>query len=32
MVVGLAALEAGLDPHESIYNPGYIYVGRRSTR
>lgn len=29
MIVGLAALEAGLDPHESIYTPGHIYVGRR---
>jgi penicillin-binding protein 2 len=28
-VVGLACLEAGLDPRATIYNPGYIYVGRR---
>src|ERR1017187_8499774 len=27
-VVGLACLEAGLDPHATIDNPGYIYVGR----
>jgi len=31
-VVGLACLEAGLDPNESIHNPGFIYVGRRSVR
>lgn len=28
-VVGLAALQAGLNPHKEIYNPGHIYVGRR---
>lgn len=28
-IVGLACLEAGLDPNATIYNPGYIYVGRR---
>ncbi len=28
-VVGLACLEAGLDPEATIYNPGYIDVGRR---
>ena len=27
-VVGLACLEAGLDPHATIENPGYIDVGR----
>jgi len=29
-VVGLACLEAGLDPEATIYNPGYIDVGRRA--
>ncbi len=28
-IIGLAALEAGLDPNAVIDNPGYIYVGRR---
>ena len=28
-VVGLACLEAGLDPNQRFYNPGVIYVGRR---
>jgi penicillin-binding protein 2 len=28
-IIGLACLEAGLDPKASIYNPGFIYVGRR---
>jgi len=28
-VVGLACLEAGLNPKQTIYNPGYIYIGRR---
>ena len=28
-VVGLACLEAGLSPKASIYNPGYIFIGRR---
>lgn len=28
-LVGLACLEAGLDPKATIYNPGLIYVGRR---
>jgi len=28
-VVGLAALEAGLDPDALVNNPGYVYVGRR---
>ncbi len=28
-IIGLAALEAGLDPNANIDNPGYIYVGRR---
>ena len=30
IVVGLAALEAGLDPNQVIYNPGYVAIpGRR---
>jgi penicillin-binding protein 2 len=29
MVVALACLESGLDPNATIYNPGYVYVGRR---
>jgi penicillin-binding protein 2 len=28
-VIGLACLEAGLNPKDTIYNPGYIYVGPR---
>jgi penicillin-binding protein 2 len=28
-VVAMACLEHGLDPKETIYSPGYIYVGRR---
>ena len=28
-IVGLAALEAGLDPTPLVDNPGYVYVGRR---
>jgi penicillin-binding protein 2 len=28
-IVGLACLEAGLNPKAIIYNPGYIYIGRR---
>jgi penicillin-binding protein 2 len=28
-IVGLAALETGLDPNSLVNNPGYIYVGRR---
>jgi penicillin-binding protein 2 len=28
-IVGLAALEAGLDPDAMVDNPGYVYVGRR---
>jgi len=28
-VVGLACLEAGLNPKAMIYNPGYIFIGRR---
>jgi penicillin-binding protein 2 len=28
-IVGLAALEAGLDPDAIVDNPGYVYVGRR---
>ncbi len=31
-VIGLACLEAGLDPNATIYNPGHIYVGRRPIR
>lgn len=29
-VIGMAALEAGLNPEEEVYNPGYIKIGRRS--
>jgi len=28
-IVGLAALEAGLDPDAIVDNPGYVFVGRR---
>jgi penicillin-binding protein 2 len=28
-VVGLACLEAGLNPKQSMYNPGHITIGRR---
>ena len=28
-IIGLAALEAGLDPDALVDNPGYVYVGRR---
>jgi len=28
-VTGLACLEAGIDPHEQIYHPGYFMLGRR---
>jgi penicillin-binding protein 2 len=28
-VIGLAALEAGLNPDEEIDNPGFVYVGKR---
>ncbi len=28
-IVGLAALQAGLDPDALVDNPGYVYVGRR---
>jgi len=28
-IIGLAALEAGLDPDAVVDNPGYVYVGRR---
>ena len=28
-IVGLAALEAGLDPNALVHNPGYVYVGKR---
>ena len=29
-IVGLACLEAGMDPKATIDNPGYIYIGRNS--
>jgi penicillin-binding protein 2 len=32
IVVGLACLEAGLDPATVIHNPGYVYIGRRQIR
>ena len=28
-IVGLAALEAGVDPETIVDNPGYVYVGKR---
>ena len=28
-IVGLACLKTGMNPNAKIYNPGYIYVGRR---
>ena len=28
-IIGLAALETGLDPNAIVDNPGYIYVGKR---
>ena len=28
-IVGLACLEAGLDPNSTMHNPGYIDIGRR---
>jgi penicillin-binding protein 2 len=28
-IVGLACLEAGLNPNSTIYSPGYIYVGKK---
>ena len=28
-IIGLTALEAGLDPDAMVDNPGYVYVGRR---
>jgi penicillin-binding protein 2 len=28
-IVGLACLEAGLNPNATIYNPGYIFVGKK---
>jgi penicillin-binding protein 2 len=28
-VIGLAVLEAGINPNEQIYNPGHIFIGRR---
>jgi len=28
-IVGLAALEAGLNPDKEVDNPGYVYVGKR---
>lgn len=30
LVTAMACLEAGLDPHAKIYNPGHIYIGRRN--
>ncbi|MBN2508015.1 MAG: hypothetical protein JXQ71_15115 [Verrucomicrobia bacterium] len=29
IAIALACLEAGIDPRQKIYHPGYIYVGRR---
>ena len=29
-IIGLAALEAGLDPNNIVDNPGYVMVGRRT--
>jgi len=31
-IVGLACLKAGMNPNATIYNPGYIYIGRRHIR
>jgi len=31
-VVAMACLENGLDPKDTIYNPGYIFVGRRKIK
>jgi penicillin-binding protein 2 len=28
-IIGLACLEAGLNPNATIYSPGYIYVGKK---
>ena len=28
-LIGLACLEAGLNPNATIYNPGYIFVGKK---
>jgi len=28
-IVGLACLEAGLNPHATMHSPGYIYVGKK---
>jgi penicillin-binding protein 2 len=28
-IIGLACLEAGLSPNATIYNPGFIYVGKK---
>ncbi len=28
-IVGLACLEAGLNPNSTMHNPGYIYVGKK---
>ena len=28
-IVGLACIEAGMNPEREIYNPGHIYIGRR---
>jgi penicillin-binding protein 2 len=32
IVTSLAALDAGLDPEETIYNPGHIFIVRREIR
>jgi penicillin-binding protein 2 len=29
MITAMAVLEAGVHPAQTIYNPGYIYIGRR---
>src|ERR1035437_4435759 len=28
-IIGLACLEAGLNPNATIYSPGYVYVGKK---
>jgi penicillin-binding protein 2 len=32
IVTALAALDAGLDPEDTIYNPGHIFIARREIR
>jgi penicillin-binding protein 2 len=32
IVTSLACLESGLDPGDTIYSPGYIFIGRREIR